>query len=279
METGQKTIQIKNKSLTTTYIKELSIQVNLSGLSFCILNRTENTIEYLDSILFDAKYTPFKVLETLKEHLSTNTMFSDDFSSVNIVHHNELSTLVPKPLFNEENSADYLKFNSKILKTDFLSHDDIIINDSVNVYVPYVNVNNYIYETFGEFIYKHASTILIDTLLQENENSNGKIVYVNVNKNSFEIVVIENGSLLLYNNFDYGTKEDFIYFVLFTFEQLNLDPETVPLELIGNISDGDENFNILYKYVRHVSIKDSNINYQLAEGIEKESVNKNFLLG
>ncbi|WP_353780031.1 DUF3822 family protein [Winogradskyella sp. 3972H.M.0a.05] len=264
--------------MTTTYIKELSIQVNLSGLSFCILNRTENTIEYLDSISFGSKLTPYKVLETLKEHLSTNTVFSDTFSSVNVIHHNELSTLVPKPLFKEENSADYLKFNSKILKTDFLSHDEIAINDSINVYVPYVNVNNYIYETFGEFIYKHTSTILIDTLLQKNENTQGKKVYINVNQGSFEILVIDDGKLLLYNSFDYSTKEDFIYFVLFNFEQLQLDPESVPVEVFGTISESDENFEILYKYVRHVSLIDQNMSYKTNEDIEQQDLDKHFYL-
>jgi hypothetical protein len=42
---------------------------------------------------------------------------------------------------------------------------------------------------------------------------------------SFEIIVIQNQQLLLFNSFEYLTPEDFIYYVLFTAEQLNINPE------------------------------------------------------
>ena len=124
-------------------IKELSIQVSLNGLSFCILNRTSNEIEYLNRLDFDSKLVPFDLLNRLKTELSVNTVFTDAFKEVLVVHQNELSTLIPSVLYNENYKADYLKFNSKILKTDFLATDDLSINNSVNIYVPYVNINNY----------------------------------------------------------------------------------------------------------------------------------------
>jgi hypothetical protein len=149
--------------LTKNNIKELSIQVNLNGLSFCILNRTLNTIELLQSLPFLQTLNPFDVLNSLKTELSANSSFSIEFDAVNVIHQNELSTLVPRALYNDNNKADYLKFNTKILKTDFITQDEIAVNDSVNVYIPYININNYIFETFGAFTYKHSSTVLIDT--------------------------------------------------------------------------------------------------------------------
>ena len=150
--------------MNQNHIKDLSIQISLSGLSFCILNRTLNTIEFLQNKDFDKKVNPFEALEYLKQFLTVHSEFNQSFASVLAIYQNELSNLVPKALFNEEQSADYLKFNSKILKSDFISHDEIVINESVNVYVPYMNINNFIFDTFDVFEYKHASTILIDTL-------------------------------------------------------------------------------------------------------------------
>ena len=60
--------------------------------------------------------------------------------------------------------ADYLKFNSKILSNDYITHDDLAQGDIVNVYVPYVNINNFIYDTYGAFEFNHYSTILLNTL-------------------------------------------------------------------------------------------------------------------
>lgn len=259
-------------------IKELSIQVNLNGLSFCILNKTSNTVEYLKQIVFNSKLTPFDALHRLKTELSANTVFSDEFKSVNVVHQNELSSLVPNELYDESVKADYLKFNAKILKTDFITHDDVEKLNSVNVYIPYVNINNYIFDTFGEFIYKHSSTLLIDSILKNSKAEVGAKVHINVNRNTLEVLVVDNKKLQLYNSFEYHSKEDFIYYVLFVFEQLKLDVETVSVTLSGAIDKDDENYNILYTYIRHIEILDFYYRYRFSDAINKEELHKYFII-
>ncbi|QDO95034.1 DUF3822 family protein [Formosa sediminum] len=236
----------------TTY-RELSIQISLSGLSFCTLNRISNTIDVLKHIQFDNYETPYKLLEHVQALFKSEVCLQDQFNSIQLIHSNELSTLVPAPLFNEEHLADYLKYNSKILKSDFITFDAIDINDSVNVYVPYVNVNNFIYEHFGAFTYKHASTILIESILQLEKNANEPKLYVHVGLRNFEIISVFNGALQFYNTFEYNTKEDFIYYVLFTLEQLKLNPETIQIVCIGDILEDSELYTIAYKYVRNIS--------------------------
>jgi len=259
-------------------IKELSIQVNLNGLSFCILNRSSNTIESLNYVPFETRLNPFDALNRLKTELSTKTVFSGEFRDVMILHQNELSSLVPKAFFDENNKADYLKFNAKILKTDYLTHDDLVSNDSCNVYVPYVNFNNYIFETFGEFVFKHSSTLLIDTLLQRTRASDEAEVIVNVNRNFIEVVVIENQKLQLFNTFEYATKEDFIYYILFVYEQLQLDVESTKIKVLGIIDRGDDLYTILYTYIRHVEILHLQFNYKFADAINTEHLHHHYLI-
>ena len=253
-----------NKNYNKLTNLELSIQISLSGLSFCILQNDTKTITTLKHINFEKKLNPFEVLDKLIHLFNTESVLQVAFSNVNVIHTNELSTLVPKPLFKENCLADYLKFNSKILKSDFLAFDSIELNDSVNVYVPYININNFIYEKFGSFTYKHFSTILIEQILFIEKNADDTKVYVHVNSNHFEIIVVEKGKLIIYNTFEYTTKEDFIYYILFTAEQLQLNPETLSLILIGNVNKNDDLYNITYKYIRHVSFgkRIDNYNYQ-----------------
>ncbi len=264
METGQKTIQ-KNNSLTQHNTKALSIQISLSGLSFCILNSTIQTIEFLEHKRFNKKLNPLETLEQLQLVLDNNSVFTQSFASVLAIYQNELSSLVPKELFDEKNSADYLKFNAKILKSDFISHDNIDICKSVNVYVPLVNVNNYLFDQFGIFDYKHTSTILIDSVLKKERSSEDTKLYINVSEFSFELIAVKNGELLLYNSFEYSTKEDFIYYILFTLEQLQLNPEIVKVKLSGMIKKDDELYAILYKYIRYVEFvtTDNNFNFDI----------------
>lgn len=273
METGQKLMAIANKTINKLTNLELSIQISLSGLSFSILNRNSNTIEFLKEIRFEKKLNPFAVLDELKLLFLKEQILKNNFANINIIHDNDLSTLVPKSLFNESLLADYLKFNSKILKSDFIAYDTIIENNSVNVYVPYININNFIYDKFGAFIFKHVSTILIDSVLQNEKTSETSNIYVNVSFNHFEILVLEKNNLILYNTFAYHSKEDFIYYILFTAEQLSLDPETIHLVFLGDISKNDDLYNIAYKYVRNISFGDRNDNYKYTSTPKSEYSN------
>ena len=76
----------------------------------------------------------------------------------------------------------------------------------------------------------------------------------NISFRNFEIIIVENNKLRFYNRFEYNTKEDFIYYLLFTAEQLQLNPEEFPAILMGTVDEKDDLFKIAYKYVRHVSV-------------------------
>ncbi|MEM5566044.1 DUF3822 family protein [Psychroserpens sp. AS72] len=239
----------------------MSIQIRLSGLSFCILNRSSNVVEFIKHVHLEKKATPYELLNELKSTINSHPEFQQSFDSVTCIYQNELSCLVPNDLFDENNMADYLKFNAKILKTDFISFDNLVTVDSSNVYVPLININNYIFETFGSFDYKHASTVMIETLLQQSTHNTETNFCINVNDNTFEIISIENKQLLFYNTFEYSSKEDFIYYVLFTMEQLKLNPETIKIVLTGKINLDDPLYNILYKYIRFVEFLKPNYGF------------------
>ena len=68
--------------------------------------------------------------------------------------------------------------------------------------------------------------------------------------------------LMFYNRFDFNTKEDIIYYLLFTIDQLKLNPEEIPLVITGNISEDDDNYKIIYEYIRNVSTFNSEINQE-----------------
>lgn len=231
---------------------ELSIQISLSGLSFCILNRELNTVTVLKEFQYEKTLNPIEALDYLKNVFNTDANLDQAFTKVSIIHDNNLSAQVPKALFNEDNLADYLKFNAKILKSDFITYDVISENDIVNVYVPYININNFIYDKFGTFTFKHISTVLIEEILRTEKNAESLKFYVNVRKNQLDIVVVDQSKLVLYNTFTYHTKQDFIYYILFVAEQLNLNPETFKLMFLGAINENDECFKIAYTYIRNI---------------------------
>jgi hypothetical protein len=135
-----------------------------------------------------------------------------------------------------------------------------------------------LYDRFGEFTYKHFSTILIEQVLNAEKNAEKPKMYVNVDNENFDIVVVENGSLKFYNSFEYKTKEDFIYYILFTSEQLKLNPETLELIFTGNIDSKDELYVIAYKYVRFVFFSKRLDNYKFSDQAQPENNHSQFVI-
>ena len=65
------------------------------------------------------------------------------------------------------------------------------------------------------------------------------------------------------NKFTFETKEDILYFILFTFEQLKINTETVQTKLYGEIIKGDEKYQLLYEYIRNIEfgLRPSHLNF------------------
>lgn len=239
-------------SLEKTKDIELSIQFNLDGFSFCVLDSTQKKGLYFTQYLFEQTLnSPEDLLKKIQSIFKTDDILQREYTSVTAIHQNDLSTLVPNAYFNENTLANYLNYNIRTLKTDFITFDDVTALEAKNVYIPYVNINNYLFQNFGEFEYKHHKTILLEKLLKL-DNNNSKTMYVDVCKSTFDIVIIENKELLFSNSFTFDTKEDFIYYILFTAEQNQLNTEEFNLYFTGEITLESEIYKITYTYIKNV---------------------------
>ncbi|MCG9971787.1 DUF3822 family protein [Christiangramia crocea] len=232
--------------------KKLSIQVSLNGLSFCILNQEDNKITYLKKIEFEKQLDPIKVLSQIELTYEKEEALNQPVDEVLLLYTNSLFSLVPENLFDEDNASNYLKFNTKILKTDFIAFDNIQ-GGIVNVYIPYTNITNYFFDKYGEFEYRHSLSVLIEGLLDLPDAAEGTKVYLHSHLSSYELVILENGKLLFANSFEYETREDFLYYLLFTAEQLKLDPDKFELILLGDINRTSEEYKMAWDYIRNIS--------------------------
>ena len=150
----------------------LSIQLSLDGFSFCIINEfSKELFAYATHEFQEKNNSPIKHLELVKNLFNTQKeLLHQNYKSVSVVHYNNLVAQVPKPFFDKNYLASYLQQSIKILDNDFIAYDEISNTDIVNVYVPFVNINNFFIDTFGSFEFKHNSTVLIEELLRKHKN-------------------------------------------------------------------------------------------------------------
>ena len=266
--------KLKNNNLDCSNLDDnsLSIQLSVDGFSFCIYNKIHDKIGAFGVYEFEnSTGSPFQHLESVKQLFTQEKLLQNNYKSVFVTHFNNLVTQVPMPLFNKNSLANYLQYTVKVLENDFIAYDEINNSEIINVYIPFVNINNFLLDTYDTFVYKHSSTVLIENLLNQYKNLEGNFCFVNVTGRYFEIVVIKNKKLELFNFFNFTCKEDFIYYILFTAEQLNLNPEEFELILMGNIEKESELYKIVYQYIRNVRFySPSNATLQL-DGIASHS--------
>jgi len=254
------TTQIKNlinnkENFSNLNHCDLSIQLSLDGFSFCITKQFSNEIICLEQHKFEQKPSnPFEHLKCTELLMQSIPILQHSFNIVRVCHTNNLASLVPLSIFKEEHLSSYLDYNIRVLKDDFITHDKINHTDIVNVYVPFVNFNNFILDKYGSFNYKHSASVFIQSVLKHAKNTSDNQVYVALEHDFMEIIVLKKNGVQLYNSFKITSKEDFIYYILFTTEQLQLNPEIFELVLMGTISEKDAYFKLANTYVRHVQL-------------------------
>ncbi|TVZ51321.1 DUF3822 family protein [Dokdonia sp. Hel_I_53] len=243
--------------ISTNSLYSLSIQVRLDGFSFFIQNIQSQEVISFKNIFFNGNIS----IQNLSNHIEQGFNDCEDlqksFKEVTVVYSNNLFSVVPQALFEESKAVDYLKFNTKILNTDFVAHDRIEQHDLINVYVPYTNVNNYFFENFGSFTYYHSTTLFIKQLFKISQGSSHPEALVITSPSHFYLGIIQSKKILLINFFDIKTPEDFIYYLLFCFEQLAINPDDILLKLSGSINEGDAFYEKAYTYIRNIQILES----------------------
>jgi len=263
-----------NKNIEVTSKRKLSIQFSLDGFSFCTTNTHNEVIEFSSYSFSKTKNSPELILEKLQDIFKKEKSLQYDFETVTVIHQNNLNTLVPNEYFKKDALKSYLKYSIKTIATDLITFDELDFMNSRNVYVPYVNINNFLFQNFGEFEYKHYSSVLLEKLFSI--ATNDICCYIHVSKSTFDIVIIKNSNLQFFNIFEYKTKEDFMYYVLFTLEQLDLSTEETLVSILGDMEEDSDLFRLMYTYIRNIDFLSSkNAVFNNQKEISKHS---NFIL-
>lgn len=233
----------------------LSIQLRLDGFSFCQVDNINQKVlsiqDYQVPLMLgdEAVYQSEKVLLRLESLLKNSATHLKTYKSIHFIIDNQYYTLVPSALYSEESLSDYLK-------TLFLIPDDFIIKsqyisqiDSYCVYAVYAPLFYLISDSFPQFELSHSCRVFIQQMASIQKGMKGNAVYADIGANEMRIIAFNNDQLLFSNSFAFKEKEDFIYFILLVYNQLNFAPESVPLLFSGNIDRSSDLYAIAYQYI------------------------------
>ncbi len=248
-------ISLFDKSYTESNAKQykLYIEISLNGLKHTIFNTENNTFIGIEEYQFSESYNDYSLVSPLKEITANNSIYKASFKSINVAFVNNRSTLIPNAIFKADKLESFHQFNFTKQEEDQFFSDQLINLSAHNIY----SIPDYITDIFKGLMnvsFKHFSSSLIENaLIKAKKNKALSLIHVHVLPSYFQIVVIKNQKLEFYNSFIYQSSEDFIYYLLFVLDQLNINNEEASITLTGHVEKNSTIYTILYKYIKSLS--------------------------
>lgn len=238
-----------NKKLNQLH---LFLQLSKRGL-FCS-HFEETSKEYLsfERYNFEGDGSWFSAQRSLEKILPTEQFQTAKKIIVNVV--TPLYTLVPKALFDEQELANYMKFNHPIEEENQYRfyHNLVESFDAVIVYAIPRGLEFLTKAKLPPFNFNHFTLPLLEAIgLQQNKTEQ---LCIHIQQEQFEVIYSPNNKLEFFNSFEYKSTEDFIYYLLYVMEQLSLDRESTTVKLYGQFEEKSSIYEMLYKYIRTVEI-------------------------
>lgn len=234
----------------------------MSGFSFAVLNIPEKKYIALKSYDTHNCVNYVDLAELIDKIVANEEILQQQFESCSASIGNQLNTLTPEALYDENQAREILAFNQVLLQTENESHDRLNSIKAYNSYILPEELNRCLSKHFPNCNWIHDSTVLIESLMRQYKHEKKPCVYLSIQQNYFEMTLTEGPKLEFYNSFDYKSAADLIYYILFASEQLSLNPNEVEYKILGEIEKESEIYKLLYKYIRKLYFIERNSNYE-----------------
>jgi len=175
-------------------------------------------------------------------------------------------SFVPSPLFDSAEIKKYVELNngSQInvkFQYDSMEQDNLNIAFSVSK-----NTIELLDRTLGAYELCHHKKVFLNAV-SSNYISNNSVLYANYSNKQLELIYIKNNKFHFGNIFDIGTPEDFLYYILNTCEQLDINPQALKLVLSGSIKTGDKIHHLAFSYFDKIQFATAKNSINLAPAL------------
>tara|TARA_B100000902_G_C27322387_1_gene925604 strand:- start:6697 stop:7533 length:837 start_codon:yes stop_codon:yes gene_type:complete len=221
----------------------LSLKIGVNNFSFCILDNKKLYYQYIYTCKWD-KNSIKENSEELINIISKNPFLQSKFCSYSLMYSGFPNTLIPYDIKTDGVKKKILELQSDTFENIF--EDQLISNKIKIIY----SIPKEITE-ITKACFPIAKNMSEDKVLIEQYIKNKNLtMYANIENMKVIITVVSDEKLIFHNSFNFITKEDLLYYMLFCIEQLNLSTETTEVVLYGQIER--KTYNLLYEYIRYI---------------------------
>ncbi len=233
----------------------LGLEVSRDGIRISVVDTHASRCLWLEEQHFSALLQKEQIIEQLELMFEEHDFLKAGFwQKIRVSIKNQYFTLLPSSLFNKEHARRYLQLANRNLPESFeVKYYRHPHSEIVNVFAEEKVIMDWLRQMYParnvEFV--HHTSALVEGVFHT-EPAPVRSVSVLV-ESAHLTIAVTNGKMLEYcNTFYYISAQDFIYYVMLVFHELQLNPEVHKVTLYGEISPESAIFEQVYRYIRNV---------------------------
>ncbi|MCS6795186.1 MAG: DUF3822 family protein [Raineya sp.] len=249
------THRINDPSLDINRLEQygLFLSVEDKNLRVVVVDEAQKKCMLLEDYRFSGMNTRAETIEQLNAILEGHLVLRAGYwKDIILVARSGCFTLIPDEYFDETLLYSYLElYPNNLENTEVKSfhHRKCKYHSIFRIETEFIEWAKKSYPNKEIKIIHQADAFLEGALLENHENAS---IFIYIESKYMNMTILQGENLLLHNRYYYQSPQDFVYFVLFAIDELQLNPEECHVKLYGEISRDSGIYNLLQKYVRHV---------------------------
>jgi hypothetical protein len=240
--------------LNRAHSYRLSIQFNLNGFSFSILDLVRGKFVALKHASLDEVDTYEKKAEKIQEIFDSDPCLQVNYKKVTNLVVSPRSVLIPSPYFKQKDLIQYFTFNYDLDELEEIHFNFIPGIGAYNIFSIPNPVSNVIMEKYNRTQFYHQGLPIIDYHINSSHTHHSYAV-LSVYEDFFDIALFKGPRLHLYNSFEWSSPEDVLYYLLYIYKQQNLNASENELFITGDLGNKKEIKRTIDQYLKKVRLQ------------------------
>lgn len=214
----------------------------------------------------------------LDEAMQYLPWLAGSFKSVKIVFNSSCHTLVPDALFDPEQSRPYLELMYGPLPGQTVMANPVTVMDAHQVFAVPDEMTTRIGAHFPRVQLISHATALIQVIWAHYSRMHLLKVFLNIRNDAMDVMIFDGRQVSFFNSFKWRSPEDILYYLIFVMEQLNLNPEQVPVVVSGETDGKGSLMELMFTYIRHVEFAKRTTTYRYSAVLDEIAPHSGFIL-
>jgi len=261
--------------INSTENYELSVQVSIDNISFCILDTLRNKFVLLRSYesVGNSKYDH----NILGEIINKDDFLIRRYKKVCLSAISPKFTLVPASLFDVSKKDEYFTFNQVISEEETIFSSKLQNPDTFIIYSFPAGIADILKTSFPGSIFMHHLKPLLYFISVTQRSFYSNNVHIHLERDYLNMIIFDQNTLKFCNTFYYKTISDIQYYILYVLKRLNIRQEET-INFSGNAIKQEEILHGFSNYLNTIKFAIPTGNYTFSYVFSETELQKFLIL-